>query len=256
MNIADLFDLKGKTAIVTGGARGLGAQIAEIYGKAGANLVICSRDKAACDEMVDKLSKEGIKALAIECDVTSQEDVKKVVSETVEHFEKIDILVNNSGASWAAPVEDMPLEAWQKVMNVNVTGTFLMSQEVGKVMIKQKSGKIINMASIAGFGGTPAFMQTIGYNTSKAAIMTFTKDLAVKWGEHNINVNAIAPGFFATKMSKILIEQGKEYILSATPLKRLGTDKDLQGAALFLAAKASDYITGDILTVDGGAHAL
>lgn len=136
MNIADLFDLKGKTAIVTGGARGLGAQIAEIYGKAGANLVICSRDKAACDQMVDKLSTKGVKALAIQwqCDFTSQEDVKKVVEETIEHFDKIDILVNNSGASWAAPVEEMPLKAWQKVMDVNVTGTFLMSQEVGKVI--------------------------------------------------------------------------------------------------------------------------
>lgn len=255
MNIVDLFDLKGKTAIVTGGARGLGAQIAEIYGKAGANLVICSRDKEACDKMVDNLNDKGVKALAIQCDVSSQEDVKKVVAETLEHFETIDVLVNNSGATWGAPVEDMPLEAWEKVMNVNVTGTFLMSQEVGKVMIKQKSGKIINIASIAGLRGSPSFMQTIGYNTSKAAVINFTKDLAVKWGDHNINVNAIAPGFFPTKMSKGLIDQGEKYILEATPLNRLGTDEDLQGAALFLATKASDYITGDILTVDGGAHA-
>lgn len=256
MSIIDLFHLKGKTAIITGGARGLGAQIAEIYGEAGANLVICSRDKVACDEMKEKLQSLGVKALSIQCDVTNQSDVKNVVKETVEYFGRIDILVNNSGASWAAPVEEMPLEAWEKVMNVNVTGTFLMCQEVGKVMIKQNRGKIINIASIAGFGGTPSFMQTIGYNTSKGAIITFTKDLAVKWGEYNINVNAIAPGFFPTKMSEVLIKHGKDYILSATPLKRLGSDEDLKGAALFLAAKASDYITGDILTVDGGAHAL
>src|SRR5699024_4008673 len=190
------------------------------------------------------------------CDVTNQEEVKKVVDETVKHFGTIDILVNNSGASWASPVEGMPIDARKKVIDVNVTGTFLMSQEVGKTMMKQKAGKIINIASIAGFGGTPEFMQTIGYNTSKGAIMTFTKDLAVKWGQHNINVNALAPGFFRTKMSEVLIEHGKDYILNTTPLKRIGTNEDLKGAALFLAAKASDYITGDILTVDGGAHAL
>lgn len=256
MSMMDLFDLTGKTAIVTGGARGLGAQIVETYAEAGANVVICSRNKEACDEMRDKLISKGIKALSIQCDVTNQADVQNVVAETVEHFGTIDILVNNSGASWAASVEEMPLEAWQKVMDVNVTGTFLMSQEVGKVMISQKSGKIINIASIAGFGGTPSFMQTIGYNTSKGAIITFTKDLAVKWGEHNINVNALAPGFFKTKMSEVLIDHGMDFILSSTPLKRIGSDKDLKGAALFLATKASDYITGDILTVDGGAHAL
>lgn len=255
-SIKGLFDLTGKTAIVTGGGRGLGAQIAETYAEAGANLVICSRKKAACDEMKEKLLAKGTKTISIQCDVTNQADVKNVVAETIEQFGTIDILVNNSGASWATPVEKMPLEAWQKVLDVNVTGTFLMSQEVGKVMIKQASGKIINIASIAGFGGTPAFMQTIGYNTSKGAIMTFTKDLAVKWGQYNINVNAIAPGFFRTKMSEVLIEHGKDYILNTTPLQRIGTDEDLKGAALFLAAKASDYITGDILTVDGGAHAL
>lgn len=256
MSIMDLFDLKGKTAIVTGGARGLGAQIAEAYAEAGANLVICSRKKEACDKMKEKLTSKGTKVLSTQCDVTNQTDVRKVVTETKEHFGGIDILVNNSGASWAAPVEEMPVEAWQKVMDVNVTGTFLMSQEVGKVMMEQKSGKIINIASIAGFGGTPSFMQTIGYNTSKGAIITFTKDLAVKWGEHNINVNAIAPGFFQTKMSEVLIDHGKNYILSSTPLKRIGSDKDLKGAAIFLASDASNYITGDILTVDGGAHAL
>lgn len=252
----DLFCLKGKTAVITGSARGLGAQIAEAYAEAGANLVICSRDQEACNKMKDKLISNGTKALAIKCDVTNQDDVKKVVADTMDYFGAIDILVNNSGASWAAPVEEMPIEAWKKVMDVNVTGTFLMSQEVGKIMIKQNAGKIINIASIAGFGGTPAFMQAIGYNTSKGAIITFTKDLAVKWGEYNINVNAIAPGFFPTKMSEVLIEQGKKYILSSTPLRRLGSDKDLKGAAVFFAAEASDYITGDILTVDGGAHAL
>src|SRR5690625_5406084 len=255
MSILDLFKLDGKTAIVTGGGRGLGAQIAEAYAEAGANVVVCSRKIEACEEMSEKLKKKGVDSLAFKCDVTKVEYIKNVVNKTKEHFGSIDILVNNSGATWGTTVEDTPHEAWEKVINVNVNGTFYMSQEVGKVMIEQKSGKIINISSIAGFGGTPSFMQTIGYNTSKGAVMTFTQDLAAKWGQHIINVNALAPGFFPTKMSEVLIEHGKEIILEATPLRRLGNDSDLKGAALFLASQASDYVSGDILTVDGGAHA-
>lgn len=258
MGVLDLFKLDGKTAIITGGGRGLGAQIAQGFAEAGiANIVLCSRNVAACEEVGKILEATfGTKTLALACDVTKPEDVKNVVEKTVEQFGTIDILVNNSGASWGAPVESMPKEAWDKVININVTGTFLMSQEVGRVMIEKKSGKIINLASIAGFGGTPEFMQTIGYNTSKGAVITFTKDLAVKWGQHNIHVNAIAPGFFPTKMSNQLIEMGKEQIMAVTPLKRLGNEEDLKGAAVFLASRASDYVTGDVLTVDGGASAL
>lgn len=255
MHIFDLFKLEGKTAIVTGGGRGLGAQIAQGFAEAGANVVVCSRKLETCEEMSEEIKRLGVDSLALKCDVTNPEDVRHVVEKTLEKFGTIDILVNNSGATWAAPVEEMPLEAWNKVMNVNVTGTFLMSQEVGKVMIKQKRGKIINIASVAGLMGTPPIMQTIGYSTSKGAVITFTKELAVKWGKYNINVNAIAPGFFPTKMTKVLIERGKDEILAGTPLNRLGQDADLKGAALFLASSASDYITGDILTVDGGAHA-
>lgn len=257
MEVLDLFSLKGKTAIITGGGRGLGEQIAKGFAEAGAkNIVLCSRKVEACQQVSQDLQKKGVKTLALRCEVTNEEDVKNVVEKTIEHFETVDILVNNSGATWAAPVVDMPIEAWKKVIDVNITGTFLMSQEVGKVMIKQKNGKIINIASIAGFGGTPNYMDTIGYNTSKGAVMTFTKDLAVKWGQYNINVNAIAPGFFPTKMSSELIEMGKDKILESTPLNRFGGDSDLKGAAVFLASRASDYVTGDILTVDGGAHAL
>ena len=258
MGVLDLFKLDGKTAIITGGGRGLGAQIAQGFAEAGvANIVLCSRNVAACEEVGKLLEATfGTKTLALACDVTKPEDVKNVVEKTVEQFGTIDILVNNSGASWGAPVESMPKEAWDKVININVTGTFLMSQEVGKVMIEKKSGKIINLASIAGFGRTPEFMQTISYNTSKGAVITFTKDLAVKWGRHNIHVNAIAPGFFPTKMSNQLIEMGKEQIMTVTPLKRLGNEEDLKGAAVFLASRASDYVTGDVLTVDGGASAL
>lgn len=257
MSVLELFKLEGKTAIVTGGGRGLGAQIATALAEAGANVVLCSRKKEACDQMSDKLTALGVKAIGLACDVTNQDDVKAVVGEVVQQFGTIDILVNNSGASWAEKVVDMPLAAWQKVLDVNLTGTFLMSQEVGKVMIEQGSGKVINIASVAGLMGTdPRFMDTIAYNTSKGAVITFTKDLAAKWGQYNIHVNAIAPGFFPTKMSEVLIERNEDFILERTPLNRFGSEQDLKGAALFLASKASDYVTGETLVVDGGMNAL
>lgn len=257
MNVMDLFKLDGKTAIVTGGGRGLGAQIAEGFAEAGANVVLCSRKVEACEEMAEKLKQQGVRTLALECDVTKPEDVERVVKKTLEEFGTIDILVNNSGATWGAPVLEMPLDAWRKVLDVNITGTFLMSQAAGEAMVKQGSGKIINIASVAGLGGIdPCLMDTIGYNTSKGAVITFTKDLAAKWGQHNINVNALAPGFFPTKMSKGLIEKGGNELLNLTPLNRFGTEEDLKGAALFLASKASDYVTGDVIIVDGGMHAI
>ncbi len=253
----DLFKLDGKTAIVTGGGRGLGAQIAEGFAEAGANVVLCSRKVEACEEMAEKLKQHGVRTLALECDVTKPEDVERVVRKTLEEFGTIDILVNNSGATWGASVLEMPLDAWRKVLDVNITGTFLMSQAAGEAMVKQGSGKIINIASVAGLGGIdPRLMDTIGYNTSKGAVITFTKDLAAKWGQHNINVNALAPGFFPTKMSRGLIEKGGNELLNLTPLNRFGTDEDLKGAALFLASKASDYVTGDVIIVDGGMHAI
>ncbi|GGG28018.1 gluconate 5-dehydrogenase [Lysinibacillus alkalisoli] len=255
--IQSLFSLTNRVAIITGGSRGLGAQMATAYAEAGANIAICSRDGSACEEMAQRLTQQyGIQAYGAQCDVTDEEQITQFVTEVMRQFGKIDILINNSGASWATPAEDMPLSAWQKVMDVNVTGTFLMSKAVGQHMIQAKQGKIINIASIAGFGGTPAFMQTVGYNTSKGAIITFTKDLAVKWGQYNICVNALAPGFFPTKMSQVLIKHGQEYIMQVTPLGKLGSDEDLKGAAIFLASSAADYITGVILPVDGGASAL
>jgi NAD(P)-dependent dehydrogenase (short-subunit alcohol dehydrogenase family) len=257
MHVKELFDLSGKIAIVTGGGRGLGQQIAEGFAEAGANVVVCSRKEEACQEVSEKLKQIGVDSLALKCDVTNPDDIRNVVEKTVEKFGRIDILVNNSGATWGAPVDEMPLEAWQKVMNVNVTGTFLMSQAVGKVMTEQKSGKIINIASVAGLkGSNPKFMDAIGYNSSKGAVITFTKDLAVKWGPRGIYVNAIAPGFFPTKMSTVLLEQGGDGILEGTPLRKFGTENDLKGAALFLAAPASDFVTGSVLVVDGGAHAM
>lgn len=257
MHVSELFSLKGKVAIVTGGGRGLGEQIAIGFAEAGANVVVCSRRVEACEEVSGKLKEIGVDSLALKCDITNPEDVKNVVQQTVEKFGRIDILVNNSGASWGAPAEDMPLEAWQKVLNVNVTGTFLMSQAAGKVMLEQRSGKIINIASVAGLkGSNPKVMDAIGYNASKGAVITFTKDLAAKWGPRGIYVNAIAPGFFPTKMSKGLLEKGGQAILEGTPLRKFGSDTDLKGVAVFLAASASDYITGDVVIVDGGTHVL
>ncbi len=257
MHVNQLFDLTGKTAIITGGGRGLGEQMAEGLAEAGANVVLCSRKKEACEQVAQRLKEElGVQTLALACDVTDTADVEAVVQETVNQFGAIDILINNSGATWGAPTLDMPVEAFQKVMNVNVTGAFLMSQKVGAVMTRQQSGKIINISSVAGLGGAdPRFMETVGYNASKGAVITLTKDLAVKWGAHNIQVNALAPGFFPTKMSKVVLEQGGEFILDRTPLGRFGTEEDLKGAALFLASKASNYVTGDVLVVDGGMHA-
>jgi NAD(P)-dependent dehydrogenase (short-subunit alcohol dehydrogenase family) len=257
MHVSELFSLKGKVAIVTGGGRGLGEQIAIGFAEAGANVVVCSRRVEACEEVSGKLKEIGVDSLALKCDITNPEDVKSVVEQTVEKFGRIDILINNSGASWGAPAEEMPLEAWQKVLNVNVTGTFLMSQAAGKVMLEQGAGKIINIASVAGLkGSNPKVMDAIGYNASKGAVITFTKDLAAKWGPRGIYVNAIAPGFFPTKMSKGLLEKGGQAILEGTPLRKFGSDTDLKGVAVFLASAASDYITGDVVVVDGGTHVL
>ncbi|WP_044895637.1 SDR family oxidoreductase [Bacillus alveayuensis] len=257
MNVKDLFDLTGKTAIVTGGGRGLGEQMSIGLAEAGANVVVCSRRVENCQAVSEKIRELGVQSLALKCDVTNPDDVKHVVHETLDTFGKIDILINNSGATWGAPVLEMPIEAWNKVLNVNVTGVFLMTQEVGKHMVKRKQGKIINISSVAGLKGSdPAYMDTIGYNTSKGAVISFTRDLAVKWGPYNIHVNAIAPGFFPTKMSNVLIERGKNHFLNKTPLKRFGSERDLKGVAVFLASKASDFMTGEVLIVDGGTHAM
>ncbi|SFJ25865.1 SDR family oxidoreductase [Thermoflavimicrobium dichotomicum] len=257
MHIRELFDLTGKTAIVTGGGRGLGKQIAEALAEAGANVVVCSRKLEACQEASERLKEKGVQSLALKCDVTNPEDVNYVVEETLKQFGTIDILFNNSGVSWGAPALEMPLQKWNMVMNVNVTGTFLMSQAVGKTMMKNQSGKIINIASTAGLGGQdPRKLDAIGYSTSKGAVITFTKDLAMKLAPYNIHVNAIAPGFFPTKMSKGVLDQVGKQILEQTPLRRFGSDYDLKGAALFLASRASDYVTGHVLVVDGGVHAM
>jgi gluconate 5-dehydrogenase len=252
-----LFRLDGKTAIVTGGGRGLGQYMAEALSDAGADVVLCSRKLEVLEEVKAEIEDRGGKALALSCDVASPEDVKNVVAETEEAFGAIDILVNNSGATWGAPAEEMPLEKFDLVVQVNVRGTFLMSQAVGRRMIERgEGGKIVNIASIAGLvGGRPDYMQTIGYNSSKGAVISMTRDLAASWAQYGINVNAIAPGWFPTKMSGGLIEKFEDKMLEDIPMHRFGQPEDIKGVVVFLASSAADYITGQTVVVDGGQTA-
>jgi NAD(P)-dependent dehydrogenase (short-subunit alcohol dehydrogenase family) len=256
-NALDLFRLDGKTALVTGGGRGLGQYMAGALSDAGASVVLCSRKKEALEEVKAEIEGRGGKALALACDVTDPEDVDKVVAETEEAFGAIDVLVNNSGATWGAPVEEMPLEKFDLVVRVNVRGTFLMSQAVGRRMIERgESGRIINISSVAGIvGGNPEYMQTIGYNSSKGAVISMTRDLATSWARYGINVNAIAPGWFPTKMSGGLIEQFGDKMLEGIPMHRFGGPEDIKGVVIFLASPAAAYVTGQIVVVDGGATA-
>ena len=256
MSLQDLFSLKGKIAIVTGGGRGLGQQIAEVYAEAGANVVVCSRDIEACQELSNALNEKGVRSLAFKCDVSNPDDIQHVVDETLKEFGRIDILVNNSGTSWGAPALEMPADKWDKVMDINLKAVFLFSQAVGKVMKEQRSGKIINIASIAGMGGqNPLVMDAIGYSVSKGAVITLTQELAVKLAPFNVHVNAIAPGFFPTKMTKAILGYSGEKILERTPAGRFGSEEDMKGPALFLASSASDYVFGHVLAVDGGSSA-
>jgi NAD(P)-dependent dehydrogenase (short-subunit alcohol dehydrogenase family) len=256
MTVFDLFRLDGKVAVVTGGGRGLGQQIAQAYVEAGAKVVLCSRRIENCEQVKAELEANGGEVLALPLDVTDPQSISKVVDDTLQHFGKIDILVNNSGTSWGAPAFDMPYEAWMKVMQTNLTGTFLMSQSVGRHMKENGGGKIINIASVAGLrGSTPEALDAVGYNASKGGVIILTKDLAVKWARHNIYVNAIAPGFFPTKMTKDVLAHAGDRIKAETPLQRYGGERDIQGAALYFASAASDFVTGQILAVDGGTTA-
>jgi len=255
MQTRELFDLSGRVAIVTGGSIGLGRQMAQGLAEMGANVVLCARKKERCEAAAEELRSLGVKTMALGCDVKDPASVRDVVDATVAEFGCIDILINNAGTSWGAPVEEMRLEHWNKVIETNLTGTFLFSQAAGKVMIGQRKGKIINIASVAGIHGAPPEFQAIGYHASKGGVIAFTKDLACKWGVHNIQVNAIAPGWFPTNMSKVVIERNKDYFLKRIPLHRFGGDDDLKGAAVYLASSASDYVTGNVLVVDGGQTA-
>jgi NAD(P)-dependent dehydrogenase (short-subunit alcohol dehydrogenase family) len=255
-----LFDLTGRVAIVTGGSIGLGRQMAEGLAEMGANVALCARKRERCQQAAEELRQLGVKVIALACDVKNPASVQQMVDETLSQLGRIDILINNAGVSWGAPVEEMRLEDWNKVLETNLTGTFLCAQAVGKAMIQEgrggnSRGKIINIASVAGLGGAPAELSAIGYHASKGGVISFTKDLACKWAVHNIQVNAIAPGWFPTHMSSRVLEHHKELFLSHIPSRRFGNEHDLKGAAVFLASNASNYVTGHVLVVDGGQSA-
>lgn len=253
----ELFNLKGQVAVVTGGARGLGITISETLAQAGADIIVCSRRIDRYEKQIQRLGDLGVQCRSLKCDVGDPEDVKNLGAFVEREFGRVDILVNNAGATWGAPVVDYPLDKWNKVIQVNVTGTFLCCQTLGRIMVRQKKGKIINLSSVEGLaGGDPSYMDAVAYNTSKGAIITLTKDLAVKWASAHVHVNTLAPGFMISDMTQTTIEQSGDKILSRVPMGRLGVDQDLRGSILFLASAASDYITGQVLFVDGGWHAM
>jgi gluconate 5-dehydrogenase len=256
--IQQLFDLTGQVALVTGGSRGLGLQMAHALGEAGARIMLSSRKAEDLQEAAAELKAAGIDAQWIAADCAKEEDLRHLAEETVARMGPIDILINNAGASWGAPAEEHPVSAWDKVMNLNVRGYFILSQQVANLcMIPRKKGRILNIASIAGLAGNPAEMETIAYNTSKGAVVNFTRALAGEWGEHGITVNAICPGFFPTKMANGLIEKlGSDKMAQGAPMRRLGDDEDLKGLTLLYASDAGKHITGQWLAVDGGVSAI
>ena len=249
-----LFDLTGQTALITGGSRGLGLQMAHALGEAGAKIMLSSRKADDLEQAAAELQAAGIDARWIAADCSKEEDTRRLADETLQRMGGVDILINNAGASWGAPAEEHPLEAWDKVMNLNVRGYFILAQQIANgYMIPKKRGRIINIASIAGLNGNPPGMQTLAYNTSKTAVIGFTKTLAAEWGKYNINVNAICPGFFMTKMAAGLIKTlGEEHMAASAPLGRLGDDEDLKGLTLLYASDAGKHITGQWVAVDGG----
>lgn len=252
-----LFDLSGKTAIVTGGGKGIGRQMAQGLAEAGANVVLCARQADRCEQAAAELAEQfGVKALGLGCDVRDTEQVQAVVARTVTDFGAVDVLVNNAGVVWGATPEDMPLEGWQKVVDVNLTGVFLFSQAAGRVMIGGDGGAIVNIASVAGLhGAPPEIVNTVVYHATKGGVIAFTRDLAWKWAPHGIRVNAIAPGWFPSDMANFVLEHAGEELVRRVPLRRFGGADDLKGPVVFLASDASAYVTGHTLVVDGGQSA-
>jgi gluconate 5-dehydrogenase len=256
--LRELFDLSGRVALVTGGGRGLGEQIARGLAQAGASVALASRKREACEEVARALADEhGARAIALRMDVSSEEDVRAGIETVENELGPVDLLVNNSGTSWGAPAAEMPLEAWQKVMEVNATGAFLCTREVGRRLIERGApGAILNVASVAGLAGSPPeVLDAVGYTASKGALIAMTRDLAVKWARYGIRVNAVAPGFFPTKMTQAVLAHADRAIARAVPLGRLGSETDLMGAAVFLLSPAAAYVTGQVLAVDGGMTA-
>ncbi|WP_028231803.1 SDR family oxidoreductase [Paraburkholderia mimosarum] len=257
--LKQLFDLSGKTALITGGSRGLGLQLAESLGELGARIVLSARKTGELQEAQAHLASLGIEADFIAADGSIEADIHRLADEALARLGRIDILVNNAGAVWSAPAEDHPIDAWDKVMDLNIRGLFLLTQQIGKrSMIPRGYGRIVNMASIGGLrGNAPDAMSTIAYNASKGAVVNFTRALAGEWGRHGITVNAIAPGFFPSNMTRGLLNKlGADSVAAEVPLRRIGDSGDLKGAVALFASDAGKHITGQILAVDGGATAV
>ena len=251
-NVKELFDLSGRTAIVTGGSRGIGKEMAEGLAEAGANLVLCARRQEWLDETVNGFVSSGFHVRGVAADVSKPHEVQTVVDDTISHFGRVDILVNNAGISWGEMPEDMPLEKWQRVLDVNLTGCFLMAQSVGREMLKHGSGSIINIASISGITSSANGPFYAGYVASKAGLIGLTRELAASWGRKGIRVNAIAPGFFHSRLADAVIDIYETSIQENNPIPRIGREGELKGAVVFLASDASSYITGQTIVVDGG----
>jgi gluconate 5-dehydrogenase len=258
VSVLDTFRLDGKVGLVTGGSRGLGLQLAEALGEVGATVAITARREPDLIEAEQRLTAVGIRTLAVRCDIASADDVQTMVGQVRERLGAIDILVNNAGATWGAPLAEITDVSWARVVRTNVDGTFYVSRAVALGMIERgQGGRIINIASVAGLRGSdPRVLQTLAYNTSKGAVVNFTRDLAVKLAEHQITVNCICPGFFPTRMTAGVLREKEDWIKASTPLGRLGNDQDLKGLAVLLASPASAFITGQVIAVDGGATAL
>jgi NAD(P)-dependent dehydrogenase (short-subunit alcohol dehydrogenase family) len=255
MRVQELFDLGGRVAIVTGGGSGLGRGMAEALAECGADVVLCARKEERCEQAALELTEQhGVRALGLRCDVRERGQIDEVVARTVAELGRIDVLVNNAGTSWAARPEEVPLEGWQKVLDVNVTGAFLFAQAVGRALIEQgEGGRIVNVSSITAFRGIESeTLDALPYNASKGALVALTIDLAVKWAPHRVNVNAIAPGWFPSDLSRPVLERSGERLLERIPLRRFGGADDLKGAVAFLSSAASGYVTGHTLVVDGG----
>jgi len=251
-NVKELFDLTGKTAIVTGGSRGIGKEMAEGLAEAGANLMLCARRTEWLEDTVAEFQNRGFIVAGKTCDVSKPEDVQAVVDDTVRQFGSVDILINNAGISWGAMPEDMPLAKWQQVIDVNLTGCFLFAQAVGREMLGRESGSIINIASISGLTSSANGPFYAGYAASKAGLIGLTRELAASWGRKGIRVNAIAPGFFHSRLADAVIDIYERSIQENNVIPRIGQEGELKGVAVFLASDASSYITGQTIVVDGG----
>jgi len=237
---------------VTGGSRGLGLEMAEGLAEAGARLMLCARREQWLTPALESLTRRRFRVEGAICDVTRPANVQAVVEQTLKACGRVDILVNNAGASWNEEPERMPLDKWHKVLETNLTGAFLFSQAAGRSMIAQGRGRIINVASIAGLHASVNGLHYIGYAASKAGLMGLTRELAGSWGRKGIRVNAIAPGFFPSRMTEAVLERVKVDLKANGPIPRPGIEGELKGVAVFLASDASNYITGQVIVVDGG----